>query len=447
MSESKNSVFDMLNGYAQSMPARFHMPGHKGNGLQGLDLCALDVTEISKTDDLTAPFNALSVLENRFAKAYRAKHSFLLVNGSTSGIHTFLLALGTNKKIVVSRECHRSVIHGAALCDHELLFTKTQDADEIKAAFLKAEADAVILTSPTYYGKCADAANIADFVHEKGGLIFVDAAHGAHFPFSDKLPEFEHEKVDMWCVSTHKTLNSFTQSAILNIGISSPFEQEYIRRLLMMENTSSPSFLLMLSLENALNCAMEENVWDEHIVRIEAFKKRMESELLHITAKENDDITRLCIDVTKIGVTGYEASKRLEKAQIFIECANAENLVLITTPSDKDEWYERLLNALKELDKKSSADDAKPKIREPNDLCKKRMSIREAVFSEYEYIELEKSVGRISAVCLGVYPPGSAVVAPGEEISNEVMLYLKAHNEIFLDVYGIFNGSVPCVKE
>ncbi len=439
MNHLSNDVSDMLKSYAENMPARFHMPGHKG-----MDSFGLDVTEISKTDDLTSPSNALLKLEERFCEVYGAKHSFLLVNGSTSGIHAFLLALGTNKKIVVSRECHRSIVHGAALCDDEIIFTQTQGPDDIKSALVTSNADAVILTSPTYYGRCACIAEIADFVHSRNALLFVDAAHGAHFPFSEALPYFPSDKVDMWCTSAHKTLNALTQSAILNLGVCSPFEKEHIRRMLMLENTSSPSFLLMLSLEKALNDALKDNLWDKHIARIKAVRSRFESEFDYIYIEEADDITRLCINVSKTGSSGYEVSGFLEKNNIFCECADERRIVLITTPNDKDEWYGRLITTLQQLELK---EDIPLCIEPPSKIYSKKTSIRKAMFSEVEYIPFEKSIGRVCAVCVGVYPPGSPIIAPGEEISKEAVDYLRSHDELYGDIYGILNGTVPCVKE
>lgn len=439
MNPHENDVLNMLKGYAQKNPVRFHMPGHKG-ALNS----EFDVTEISKTDDLTSPENALLKLEKRFATVYGAKHSFLLVNGSTSGIHAFLLLLGTNKKIVVSRECHRSIVHGAALCDHELIFTKTQELSEIEAALKSSNADAVILTSPTYYGECADVSAISEVVHENGAMLFVDAAHGAHFPFSDKLPHFESEKVDMWCTSTHKTLNSLTQSAVLHMGKCCNKDIEEVRRKLMLENTSSPSFLLMMSLEKALNDAEKDNAWDGHIERILNVKKRFESEFKGVFVENTDDITRLVINVSNTGKSGYEVMQFLEEENIFIECADEKRLVLITTPSDSDEWYDMLIKSLKQID---SVKKKLEFIEKPSAFLKRRMSIREAVFSESEYVKLEESEGRVLCACVGVYPPGSPCVAPGEEMSFEAIEYLKAHLKLFGDVYGILNGTVPCVKE
>lgn len=440
----KNIVGDfekMLTHYASSSPARFHMPGHKG--LLG---SPLDVTELSATDNLHSPQNAITALEENFAKAYQARHSFLLVNGSTSGIHAFLLALGTNKTIIVSRECHRSIIHGAALCDDEVIFTPAQSASDIETALKTAPSvDAVILTSPDYYGRCADIERIADIVHSHNALLFVDSAHGAHFPFCDELPRFPHEKVDMWCVSAHKTLDALTQSAILNLGSCCPFSVEQIRNVLMLENTSSPSFLLMLSLEKALFNA-QSGAWKAHVNRIKAVKERILYTFDDITPDsfENSDITRLCLDVSRTGNTGYEVALFLEKSNIFCECANETHIILITTPSDLDEWYERLIFALASLERKPVNSSLFTAV--PMSAGHFSMSIRKAMFSEVEYVPLEKCAGRISAVCLGIYPPGSPLVAPGEKMLAETVDYLVKHEEFFSDTYGTVNGCVPCVK-
>ncbi|MBQ9832347.1 MAG: aminotransferase class V-fold PLP-dependent enzyme [Clostridia bacterium] len=438
-SEMNCEFESMLKSYADGDFARFHMPGHKGQTAS-----PLDVTELSSTDDLTAPENAIKTLEERFAQFYKSKHSFLLVNGSTAGIHAFLLSLGTNKKIIVSRDCHRSIIHGAALCDDELIFISTQTHAEIKNALTVHHAEAVILTSPTYYGECADISAISDICHKNGALLFVDAAHGAHFPFSDMLPYFPYDKVDMWCVSTHKTLNALTQTAVLNLGICSRFSEADVRRKLLLANTSSPSFLLMLSLEKALNHASDRNLWNSHILRIKSFREKLSREFSDISLNNSadTDITRLCINVSATGNTGYAAMRFLEQNGIMAECADAERIVLITTPSDKDEWYDRLFDALKTMKRNSSLPILPTR---PQNFGKQKISIRNAIFSSIEYIPIEKSIGRISAACIGLYPPGSAIIAPGEEILPEIVDYLLLQQKLFGNLYGLSNGAVPCV--
>ncbi len=429
----------MLEQYASADFARFHMPGHKG-------ICdsPLDVTELEMTDDLYSPSSAIMELEARFAHAYGARHSFLLVNGSSSGVLAMLLTLGEGKQILTSLDCHRSVINAAAICDDEVAFTNAEpDPNDIANALHAKPADAVIITSPTYYGKCLDIAAISDIAHSYGALLFVDAAHGAHLPFLNMPLHFPSDKADMWCVSAHKTLDALTQTAILNLGTHAPIECTHIRRMLSLSNTSSPSFILMLSLEKALNKALEHGRWDAHISRILNFRRRiMEISDISQNSGSNIDPTRLVLDVSVSGNTGYTALSHLNSRSISPECADASRVVFITVPADKDEWYMRLFDALCDMPRNVSNEEI-PALVPKQGI--QRMSIRSAALSQAEHIPLETSCGRIPAVCAGLYPPGSPIFTPGYAITSESIEYIMAYKRLGASLFGIDKGMIPCV--
>ena len=445
-----SDLFDELKSYAERGPVRFHMPGHKGMLQPDSILASLapyDVTELSCTDDLNAPSGVIKRLEGRAAGLYQARFSLILVNGSTSGNIAMLLSLGMNKKVLVARNCHKSVLSGIALAGHEAVSiipdseTGLVSPQEVEAGLNRCHADAVFITSPTYYGLCSDVDGIAAVCHRFGAKLFVDAAHGAHFPFSDALPN-NPSASDAWVVSCHKTLNAYTQSAILNIGYSNDISAHEMQRFVSLVQTSSPSYLLMLSVENAIDNGGD---WNRHCSRIVFFRRSLQEiegvEL--VTSDEEFDITRVTVSVH--GYSGYELQEILEKHGVFVEMADLRSVVLITTPSDPSEWYCRFLRIIKAISVKKK----EIYINNLPSICNGEtgISIREAMLGKNELVALDASAGRISAQAVGIYPPGIATLFPGEVITNEEIDYLKLCANHGAKLFGAYDERIIVYKE
>ncbi len=446
-----DTLLSKLKLYSNSAPARFHMPGHKGmldSSELGV-LAPLDVTELSCTDDLNDPTDTISALENRFANLYGAKASLLLVNGSTAGNIAMLLSLGRNKRVLIARNCHKSVLSGIALAGHDVISllpdgaTGRVSSQEVDAALTASFADAVIITSPTYYGVCSDIDAISAVAHRHGAKLFVDCAHGAHFPFSAELPPCP-ASCDAWVVSCHKTMNSFTQTAVLHIGYSNPITAAEMRRYVSMIQSSSPSYLLMLSLENAMGSIGD---WDAHCRRMIDFRAQLSriAGVKVLSFGTGFDFTRLTISVC--GYTGYSLGALLEERGIYAEMGDMESVVLITTPNDPDEWFDRLYSCLYAIANIRSH-EAMPRLK---GFCfaegERKLSIREAAFCDYELVHIEESVDRIAANAVGIYPPGVAVFLPGELITRQAVLYLSECVKCGAKLFGTANDLIPVCKE
>lgn len=424
---------EVLGEYARSDPARFHMPGHKGRGIPMAEpLCAWDVTELPSTDNLHQPSGAILKTQEKYAQTYGARSSFLLVNGSTAGVLAMLLSLGEKKRVLLSRNCHKSAISGAALAGHELCFIDQDgavvpQAEQIELELSNQPADAVLLTSPDYYGRCADIRSISKTVHNHGAILLVDAAHGAHFPFSAQLPDLCADCVDMFCVSAHKTLNAFTQAAVLFIGKNCPIGASHIQGMLSMVQSSSPSYPLMVSLDWALHSSRG---WDEHIERMHIQQKRLSVANGVRVQTEADvgisgvfavDPTRLVINVHERGISGIEAYRSLYAHGVVPEMADRDSLVFITCPQDPDEWYNRLYKEICTLPYGIRIPTATP-VSAPR--CERLMPIRGAMLASGENLPLHSAAGRTACRACGLYPPGNAVLLPGERISPEIIDYI-----------------------
>ena len=152
------------------------------------------------------------------------------------------------------------------------------------------------------------------------------------------------------------------------------------------------------------------------------------------------------IDVTGRGYSGYEAQAILEEHNIFLEMADARRLVLITTPNDEPVWYEKLLETLAAMPKRKavSAKTAGEEIRFAAN--EQRMTIRAATFAKTRLMPLCEAEGTISADAVGIYPPGIALVMPGERFDRRAIDYLTAQEKNGGAIFGIYDGNVFVVE-
>ncbi len=450
---------EAVGDYASSTIARFHMPGHKGRSLMGplgAALAPWDITEIAGMDNLHAPDGVILTTEQAYAQAYGARHSFLLVGGSTAGILAMLLSLGKNKRVLLARDCHKSAIAGIALAGHTCDFIYPEfpkgapfcgvvTPEAVAAALSRRHADAVFLTSPNYYGACADVASIAAVCHRHGALLLCDQAHGAHFPFVPELTTLVASAADLWCVSAHKTLSAMTQSAVLHASLSCPIPDAHIRKTLSLIETSSPSYPLMLSLDWALNQA-QSGEWERHAQRMHTLRERFEAHPPAGVSLLNGpmlDFTRLVFCVNGRGISGQMAQDALIARGIMPEMADLASVVCITSPADLDAWYVRLLTALEALPYGDGVFSYLPPVAAQKEPV---VSVRDAVLAATEYIPLEACAGHICAQAAGAYPPGVATLFPGERIEQADVQRMCAFRDAGLSLFGITEGQTACIK-
>jgi len=459
------SLQEALGAYEDADCARFHMPGHKGRGMAGFwrdGLIKWDVTELSNTDNLHNPSGAILAAEREMAAAYGTRASFFVVNGSTNAVQAMILALSDDDTLLLARDCHRCAVSGAALrgietdyilprYDEKTALPGMVAPDDLERELTRTHASAVLITSPNAYGFCADINGLADVCHRHGALLLVDGAHGAHFPFSDALPDGLGGYADLFSHSQHKTMDALTQAASLHLG-DCRISIEQVRRALAMTETTSPSYLLMASLSWSVFMAARRD-WTRQAERMTALKERIEALggflLPHDPVGHgvyDRDKTRLVIDVTGRGRSGYEAQAHLEANGIYIEMADLRRLVLITSPNDDERWYKRLLDALTSLPfgpPDAYAEDGAMPAQQPETV----LSLREAAFADAERVPLDAVVGRIAAEPVGVYPPGISLLMPGERIAKDAVLYLQKQQELGGALFGIREGNVFVVKE
>ena len=336
------SLYEKMKSYASGAPLRLHTPGHKGA------LCETDLTEL--TDD-SFPSSELEKAEARAAQVYGAKHARYLCGGSSQGVKSALYFAGANA--VADINSHRSVFDGLRLSGKNCITAGERGGvlpltvKQIDKA-LTPDIGAVIVTSPTYYGYCADVDGIAEYCKRKGLLFIVDGAHGAHFGFSEYLPKSFVGACDICNVSAHKTLFALTQSALLFDNLSDE-KSGRLSEIVDVMGSTSPSYLLYASIEHAVDKVASA----ETRAAYSALYAPIESVEREYPFLKNDDFTRLVLDCESAGVSADRLNAELVSRGVYSELVDGRRIVFIftaaNTPSDVARLSDALDGALRKL--------------------------------------------------------------------------------------------------
>lgn len=421
-------------------PAAFHMPGHKGDRLFrrfGYDdfldnIAGCDITEIPGADNL---FQAESIIKGtmeKYRKLYGSRQSYLLVNGTSGGlIASVLAAVPSGGKLILARNCHKSVFNAMRLGSISPVYAYPQmieeygimgevSADEIRRCIEEnPDASAVILPSPNYYGICSDISLIADICHEAGKVLIVDQAHGAHLKFMDEEPPAAEDcGADLIVNSIHKTLCSFTQSAVLNL-CSNRVDKDILEDRLQMIQSTSPSYLLMACLDVNADMLLEHKdvlmaEWEDNIKWFYEEAEKIAG--LKIMKADNLDRTKINIDY---GMSGSVLEEKLMEKAIYSELNTGNILMLMTGIGNTRSDYERLVTALKEIEPGTL-----DKPNECGSLWLKKREIHKTG-NILDKVKLDDAEGRICGASVIPYPPGIPLICPGEKIEREEIEYIK----------------------
>ncbi len=428
-----------------------HMPGHKRNVLLSPYLeklsASLDITEINGFDDLHNPEGILKESMEKAAKMRGVKKAFYLINGATGGILAAISAvLKSGDSVICARNCHKSVYNALELCGAIPVFVnppideRTGICGSISPCDveekLKENPKLVILTSPTYEGVVSDVKKICDIAHKRGIPVLVDAAHGAHFGFGCGFPNSASScGADIVVESLHKTLPSLTQTAICYVSGDLVCEDELAEKLSIFQ-TSSPSYVLMASIDGCINLLKEkgDELFKNWECNLNEFYKKAKK-LKNVRILENEE-RFFDLDKSKIVMLtedGKKLIKLLRDAGVECEMAMPGYVVAMTGMGDTKENLDLFFDALCVADKMVECRDTKI----PN-ICsaKKVMPVGEARSEETEYVDCLKGIGRISAEYVWAYPPGVPIIIPGEKISEEIAGVLIEYEEFGFELRG-----------
>lgn len=467
------SLYQALSAYGESDFYPCHMPGHKRSPLCGemADFYKIDITEIEGFDNLHQAEGILLEAQERANRLYGADETFFLVNGSTCGILASVMASTIpGDEILMARNCHKSVYHAAILQGLRVRYYQPAMIGEYDICdgvcseqigqLLDRYPDcrAVVITSPTYEGIVSDVAGIAEAVHRRGKILIVDEAHGAHL-FPANNGGAVAQGADLVIHSLHKTLPSMTQTALLHVN-GSRADRMRLRRYLSMLQSSSPSYVLMASMDSCVRFIEEHGRERFAAMRryYAAFCKKTEH-LRHIRvgkvtemskkyALKDWDIGKIVISVKDTNMTGKELCSVLrEEYHLELEMAAQTYALAMMTLMDEEQGWQRLADALVEIDgrieEKPAHDAAKRAV-----FCETVLTMAEAFHSPREELFLEDASGRVSADFIMPYPPGIPLVAPGERINEEAIKEIEACSEAGLFVQGVSTeGRIGVVVE
>ncbi|MDR1941856.1 MAG: aminotransferase class I/II-fold pyridoxal phosphate-dependent enzyme, partial [Endomicrobium sp.] len=383
--QSKAPLFDVLMAHAKRDVISFHCPGHKnGRSIDdelanyiGRQAFKFDVTVFDEVDSLHDPVGPIKKAQELMAEAYGVRHSFFLVNGTSVGnMAMFLSACNPGDSIIVSRSSHKSIMAGIIMAglwpiwiqpkidqNLDLIFNSTYD--QIKEALDRyPEAKAVFVTSPTYNGIVTEIAKITELCHRRGKIVLVDEAHGPHLIFNDKLPQSAAQAGADLCVqSTHKILSAMSQSSVLHFN-SKLIDYNRVKKIVSMLQTTSPNYLALATTDLARRQAFLKGGKNFDLV-IEAAQYGRAyindniSSMKCFTRKDINklgfdlDVTKLTVNVTKTGLSGYEIESILAKEyNIQLDYADIFNLVAIMGEGSNKDDIAAFVKALKDISEK-----------------------------------------------------------------------------------------------
>lgn len=425
-----------------------HMPGHKRNTalFQMENPYGLDITEVEGFDNLHDAHGILRRAMDRAAALYGSAHTWFLVNGSSCGVLAAVAACTCwGDTILTARNCHKSLYNALYVNNLRAQYLTPPVLPGFEAAGgvtpqsveegLRAhpEAKLVVVTSPTYEGVISDISGIARAAHAHGVPLLVDEAHGAHLGLAEGFPQNAVQMgADLVVQSVHKTLPAFTQTALLHLNgdLVSP---RAVERQLSLYESSSPSYLLMASIDSCVSFLTEQGreAFAAYGDRLHRFDEQAEKlRWLRLMGRCGDkscrlgengvfalDPSKLVISASKAGLSGPQLAEKLREAKIEPEMASREYVIAMTSLCDPEEHFRRLADALRALDHPFAA----PRCADSPaawTLPAQSMTIREAEDSEGTVLRAADALGRVCRETVFAYPPGIPLIVPGERIDG-----------------------------
>ena len=475
----KPYLYEKLVAYEEEDIYPFHMPGHKRQLQNDIrNPYKIDITEIDGFDNLNDPQEILKDSMEGASKFYGTEQTFYLVNGSTVGILAAISSVcHRGDKLLMARNCHKAVYHAVRILDLDPVYLPLHYIEE-KNMFggvneekleqlLKEHKDikAVIVTSPTYEGIVINIKRIKMLINPHNIPLIVDEAHGAHFPFCEYFPKSAiQEGADLVIQSLHKTMPAFTQTALLHV-CSDKVSPHIVQEWISMYQSSSPSYLLLAGIEYSIYYGIQQKKqFEQYYERLVQYREKI-NQLRHITLLKKEDIEQYGgydLDSSKLVLlfhstkwTGNQISDiLLNQYNIQMEMSERDYIIAISTVCDTKEGFERLYDALYELDQMI---DLEINRLDENDCSHRKMGVNQFVegnqIDKEEYrrkyrpykaslkksydIPLEQCKNLVCGSYIYLYPPGIPLLVPGEVIEERHIARILQYKKSGFYVKGI----------
>jgi lysine decarboxylase len=484
-SEQRRAPYlEALSAYADRIPARLHVPGHKGGpgadpqlmGAIGERALAMDVPALTHGIDVgvdPTPFEEAQLLA---ARAWGARRAWFLVNGASQGNLSAGLAIAhQGEEVVVQRNAHSSTIDALVLSGMRPTFVSPEIDPELgiahclspealeRALDATPNATAAWAISPTYFGAAADVRSLAEVAHARGVALIVDEAWGAHMAFHEELPEHALScGADLVISSTHKIVGSLTQSAMLHLGHGAGLiGDDTVDRAVTLTESTSPNSLLFASLDAARRQAAVHGrelleytmaALAEARAQIRAIEGLdvLDGRLTGRPGVFGYDPLRLAVDVRGIAASGYELAGLLREIDDINLELYGQNVIVAVFGMGERRLPEarRLVDALREAVERVGLDPAggRTSFAAAPPWGELAMTPREAYLGSQQVVPAEQAVGRIAAESLATYPPGIPNVLPGERLTAETLAYIRGTLELGGSIRGASDRLLRTVR-
>jgi lysine decarboxylase len=444
-------LLDAYLSYFETQRTAFTIPGHKQKAHRldaGLGAVVDSDTPLyGGLDEIKLTEGTLKKAEELAASLWGADYARFSTGGSTHANQAIILALGKpGDKVAITRTAHRSVLSALVLTGLEPIWL-TPDIDEATGVptgipvselerVLAQKPIALLLTEPGYLGTISELPALISKAHEHSIPVIVDAAWGAHFGFNSQIPRHVLQLgADALITSVHKALPGYSASALL-LAQGKLLDLGKIEQSFETTHTTSPAGAPLASIDGCR--ALLQNRGDELtgdlLKYVNDFKNQVQSKFAEKIFLNSDsfevgrfDPVKIVLRANVLGVSGIDVEKELQKANIRVEMADRDTIVFLATLADNAADFSVLTNALVPILKNLQS------VPRPTQTSLSwsivptvSISMRDAYFADTEFVSASQAIGRISADLIAPYPPGVAVVAPGELLTEAILTGLSA---------------------
>ena len=444
-------LLDAYLSYFEKARTPFTIPGHKQK-TRALDagLGAVvdgDIPLYGGLDEIKLTNQTLKAAEKLAANLWGSDYARFSTGGSTHANQALIFALGQpGDKVAVSRTAHRSVLSALVLAGLEPIWMNPEidhatgvplgiPASELERA-LQEKPVAVLLTEPGYLGTISDLPKLISAAHQQKTPVIFDAAWGGHFGFHPRLPRHAFQLgADALITSTHKALPGYSASALL-LARTELLSAERLEQSFETTHTTSPAGAPLASIDGvrALLQTRGEELIEDLLNNIHRFKETVQAEFpLPIFLYPSDfpdgrfDPSKIVLRVQQLGASGVDIEEDLQQQGVRVEMADRDTIVFLATIADSSADFDHLANVLipilkrRQEQRRESATALSWSV-----IPQRATSMRDAYFAKTEMVDAPNAIGRISADLIAPYPPGVAVVAPGEILTEQIVTGLQA---------------------
>ena len=498
--KARTPFYDQLKKYVLMAKDAWHTPGHSsGDSLRdspwvsdfydfiGEHIFRADLSvSVPMLDSLLEPTGVIMEAQKFAAKAFGARQTFFATNGTSTANKVILQTLLVpGDKLLLDRNCHKSVHHGVVLSGAHPVYLDSSVNRKFniygpvpKQIIFHAieehrDAKVLILTNCTYDGLCYDLPPIIEAAHARGIKVIIDEAWYGFARFHPAFrPTALEAGADYATQSTHKVLSAFSQSSMIHVN-DPDFNEHLFRENFNMHASTSPQYSMIASLDVARKQIVMEGY--KLLARTLDLTKELRAqinstgvfqvldlpELLPDEIKQDGirlDPTKVTVDISRCGFTVEELIQELfERFNIQVEKSTFNTLTLLLTVGTTHSKVSRLYDALMRIARENRAARRIYQTAEIPRFTELRYLPRDAFYCAGETLPLldendninTRLNGRISADQITPYPPGIPVLVPGQLITQEITQYLVGmlRSQKHIEVHGIvFDGYLPCLR-